>query len=209
MGWDTFIRRHPLLWLSLMLLRTPMRFFEEYVRTRFPEMDLEAFLEEFFKKLSKLIPSSMVREYKLPDGTVAREVGPVIYGFSFKLNREGKPVITQFGNLTPSTIGRALLMPVTVLERREPLFDIVDEGDKLRVSIELPGVSKENIRVSATEDSLTVEAKGKDRAYYREISLPAIVEPKEARSTYADGLLEVLLPKREGLKPKGEPVKIE
>jgi HSP20 family protein len=210
MPWDDYLSGHPLLWLGLMLLKTPFRFIEEYFRKPvFLERDLEFFLEDFFKQLSKLIPPSMIREYKLADGTVAKEVGPVIYGFSFKLDREGRPMITQFGNLTPSTIAKAITMPIAVLERRKPLFDLLDEGDKLRISIELPGARKESIKVSATPNSLTIDAEGKDRTYYGEVRLPVEVDPKNAKSTYTDGILEVILPKKEGLKPKGEPVKIE
>jgi len=39
--------------------------------------------------------------------------------------------------------------------------------------------------------------------------LPAKVDPKGAKTSYKNGVLEVTLPKKEERKPKGEPIKIE
>jgi len=46
-----------------------------------------------------------------------------------------------------------------------------------------------------------------ERKYYREVKLPAKVDPKKAKTTYKNGVLEVTLPKKG--KNRGEPIKIE
>lgn len=154
----------------------------------------------------EMAPRSLIRERRLPDGSVIREVGPIVWGFSFKLDSEGKPIVRSFGNVRcPS-----FRFEPFVSEYREPLYDLAEEDRVLKAVIELPGASKEEIKVTATERTLTVSAKGREQNYYSEIELPFEVEPGKARSTYSNGILEVTLPRREyPPKPKGEPIKIE
>jgi HSP20 family molecular chaperone IbpA len=86
-----------------------------------------------------------------------------------------------------------------------PFADVMTTPDEVRVVVELPGAEKEKIRVWATEGRLTVEAEGPDRRYYKELWLPCEVDPKGARSTYRNGVLEVRLPR----KSKGEPIRVD
>ena len=44
-------------------------------------------------------PEELVREYQAPDGTKVREVGPIVYGYSMTIGPDGKPHISQFGNV--------------------------------------------------------------------------------------------------------------
>ncbi|HID18172.1 TPA: Hsp20/alpha crystallin family protein [Candidatus Bathyarchaeota archaeon] len=198
-------RKLPPLLAGLSLLSLPIKILEEL--SEVPERNWEDFLEKLFRKMVEVAPKSMVRERKLPDGTVIREVGPIVWGVSFKLGPGGKPIVRSFGNVKPS---RLIVKPFSVTERREPLYDLVEENGNLKVTVEIPGAVKEEIQVTATERTLTVSAQGRERAYFREIELPVEVEPKNAKSTYTDGILEVILPRREvPPKLKGEPIKVE
>lgn len=198
-------RKLPPLLAGLSLLSLPIKILEEL--SEVPQRNWEDFLEKLFKRMVEVAPKSMVRERKLPDGTVIREVGPIVWGVSFKLGSEGKPIVESFGNVKPS---RLLVKPFSVTERREPLYDLVEENGNLKVTVEIPGAVKEEIQVTATERILTVSAQGRERAYFREIELPVEVEPKNAKSTYTNGILEVILPRREvPPKLKGEPIKVE
>jgi HSP20 family protein len=198
-------RKLPPLLAGLSLLSLPIKILEEL--SEVPQRNWEDFLEKLFRKMVEVAPKSMVRERKLPDGTVIREVGPIVWGVSFKLGSEGKPIVESFGNVKPS---RLLVKPFSVTERREPLYDLVEENGNLKVTVEIPGAVKEEIQVTATERILTVSAQGRERAYFREIELPVEVEPKNAKSTYTNGILEVILPRREvPPKLKGEPIKVE
>ncbi len=47
------------------------------------------------------------------------------------------------------------------------------------------------------------------RKYHKEVELPAKIDPKEAKSSYKNGVLEVTLQKQKEEKPKGEPLEIE
>ena len=166
--------------------------------------EMERMMEEEFKAFTSRIPKDYVKERKLPDGTTIREWGPFVYGYSIRIGPDGKPEIREFGNVKPTRYGP------TVKEEREPLVDIVETDNEIHVVAELPGVEKEDIKLHGTEDTLTISVDTPQRKYYKEISLPAKVNVKEAKTQYKNGVLEVKLPKiKEERKPKGEPIKIE
>ncbi len=66
-------------------------------RWRFPTAnlfdELEQDYEEMFKDLE--LPKNLIRERKLPDGGTVREMGPFVYGYSFSMGPDGKPVIRE------------------------------------------------------------------------------------------------------------------
>lgn len=175
-------------------------FFEDIDRM-FREM--EKAMEEEFKIFTSKVPKDYVRERKLPDGSIVRELGPFVYGYSIKIGPDGKPEIREFGNVKPSKFGPR------VKEEREPLVDIVETDREIHIVAELPGVEKEDIKLHGTEDTLTISVETPQRKYYKEIKLPAKVKVKEAKTQYKNGVLEVIMPKMEEGKPKGEPIKIE
>lgn len=92
----------------------------------------------------------------------------------------------------------------------KPLFR-VDIGDgELLVTIDLPGVEKKDISLSATEDTLTIEAKMKRpislmvggslqelvefEKYTRRIRLPVKIELDKARARVVGGILAIRFP---------------
>lgn len=106
-----------------------------------------------------------------------------------------------------------------------PLVEMLDRKDEVLLRAELPGVKKEDIRVSVTGDVLSIEGERKaeeevkeedyyccERAYgrfYREISLPAGVQKENISSEYKEGVLEIHIPKAEEVKPKEIEVKVK
>ena len=101
--------------------------------------------------------------------------------------------------------------------------DISETENEIIVRADLPGFSKDEVSVNATENTLTIEAKHREEKkergekYYtverkfgsfrRVISLPVEVEPEKAKARMKDGVLEVILPKKE--KKKGKEIKVE
>ncbi len=97
--------------------------------------------------------------------------------------------------------------------------------DKVIVKAELPGVKKEDIDISIAGGVLTikgereVEEEVKDEDYYccerfrgtfyRAIQLPTDVETEKIEANYADGILEITLPKVPEVKPKKIEVKVK
>jgi HSP20 family protein len=166
--------------------------------------EMEKMMEEELKSFTSRVPKEYVRERRLPDGRVERELGPFVYGYSVRIGPDGKPEVQEFGNVKQGRSG-----PL-VKEEREPLVDVIDTNGEIRVVAELPGVEKEEIELHGSEDSLTIIVNNPERKYFKEIELPTKVNVKQAKSGYKNGVLEVILPKiKDEKKPKGEPIDIE
>ncbi len=164
--------------------------------------EMEKMMEDEFKNFSDKVPKEYIKERKMPDGSTVKELGPFVYGYSMKIGPDGKPEIQEFGNLKKSLKGPE------IKEEREPLVDVVESGSEIRVVVELPGVEKTDIKLHGTEDSLTISVDTPQSKYYKELQLPTKVRIREAKSTYKNGVLEVVIPKAEQGNPKGEPISI-
>jgi len=102
---------------------------------------------------------------------------------------------------------------------REPLTDINETKDEVVVTMELPGASKNDIDLSATQTSLDIKAKIKKavnekgvsststRTFEKYLTLPEEVDPKSIKARYKNGILEVSMKKTQ--KPKGTKIKVE
>ncbi|MCW4011030.1 MAG: Hsp20/alpha crystallin family protein [Candidatus Bathyarchaeota archaeon] len=165
--------------------------------------EMEKMMDDELKSFTEKVPKDYVKERKLPDGSTVKEFGPFVYGYSMKIGPDGKPEIQEFGNIKKSLKGAP-----QVKEEREPLVDVMETSSEIRVVVELPGVEKSDIKLHGTEDSLEISVDTPHYKYGKEATLPAKVKVKEATSTYKNGVLEVVLPKVESSKPKGEPINI-
>ncbi len=161
----------------------------------FPDIDemmkeMERAFSDQFKDLEKELPKSLVRESKTADGGVKKEIGPIVYGYSVTIGPDGKPVVREFGNVRSSE-GKSWK---AIQDKREPLVDVVSSGKEVRVIAEMPGVNKEDINVTVSENSMVISVEREERGYYKALELPGTVDPKGARSTYNNGILEVTIP---------------
>ena len=169
--------------------------------------EMQEMIDKEFKDLAERVPRDLVRERELPDGSKAKEWGPFVYGYSVTIGPDGKPQVREFGNIKPEAkFGKP---QINITEEREPLVDIMSTDGEVKVVAELPGVEKNDIKLKGTEKTLTISVDTPRRKYYKEVELPAKVEPKNAKSTYKNGVLEVTVQKRKEEKPVGEPIRIE
>lgn len=100
-----------------------------------------------------------------------------------------------------------------------PLIDVLEEEDKFLVKVELPGVKEEDVDVTVSGDTLTIEGQKKAESevqkkgyYYREtsygnfsrsITIPStVVDASKIKANYDKGVLEITLPKAPEVKPK-------
>lgn len=167
---------------------------------------MEEIIEREFGELFKKAPRELVTERKLQDGTKIREWGPYVHGYSITIDQNGKPIVREFSNFKPTT--RIGTPQVNIKEKREPLADALMTNGEVKVVVELPGVEKDDIKLNATENSLTISVDTPGRKYYKRMELPAKVVPKKAVTLYKNGVLEVTLQKAEEKKPKGEPIDV-
>ncbi|CAG7857056.1 hypothetical protein MCAMS1_01767 [biofilm metagenome] len=94
-----------------------------------------------------------------------------------------------------------------------PKVDVIDHDKEIEVQAALPGVKKEDLELTITDQSIHIHATAKkeekkeeDRYFRREImrgeyqrtlALPAYVDSDHAKATFKDGLLKVTIPKTE------------
>ena len=151
--------------------------------------DVEKMMQEAFKNVEQQVPKNLVKERKLNDGSIVREMGPIVYGYSVKIGSDGKPVVSKFCNIDafPNVLGGGL----AVKEEREPLVDVIKGPDELRVVAEVPGVNKEDLRLMSDEGLLTIESVTGQPRYHKTVELPDTVDPSTAKSVYKNGILEV------------------
>lgn len=113
--------------------------------------------------------------------------------------------------------------PIRLWERPfEPAVEVADTPEAVVVKAQVPGVSKDQIQLTITENALTLkgemkeEEKKEEKNYYRRewrygafertIPLPAAVQADKASAELKDGVLAVTLPKREPAKVHQIPI---
>jgi HSP20 family protein len=208
MGWEYFPD-----WFKKRMKRSP--FFSSWLFGDIEDIiqEMQEMMEREFKDFTTKVPKDLVRERKLPDGTKIQEWGPFVYGYSMTLGPDGKPKIREFGNVKPTRKPEAFGISkpsLSVKEEREPLVDVLTTDNTIQIIAELPGVEKEDIKLHGTEDTLTITVETPKRKYFKEIPMPTKIDPKKAKTTYKNGVLEIDIPKtKEKKKPKGEPIQIE
>lgn len=105
-----------------------------------------------------------------------------------------------------------------------PRVNIRETKDEIALTFELPGMNKDDIKVTVKDDFLTVsgqrefknESKDDDYvrrelrsgSFSRSFTLPETVDSDKISADYKNGLLEIALAKREEVKPKEVEVKI-
>ena len=112
-----------------------------------------------------------------------------VFGFSIKTAVGGKPIVEPFGNIKKTPKGP------TVEEEREPMTDIFDEKEEVRIYAEMPGVNEEDIKVVLRGDILDISAQSGDRKYHKEVLLPTKVKAETISFSYKNGILEIRIEK--------------
>jgi HSP20 family protein len=169
------------------------------------EMDKE--LEDMKKNL----PKNLVREYETPEGGKVQEVGPLVYGYSMTIGPDGKPQVREFGNVKrPAGFGFGTgPSKAQIAGEMEPMIDVVTTDKEVKVTVEMPGVSKDKIKIDAYESKVEVKSEDPQRKYHKTIDLPLEADVETAKSKYTNGILEITLEKKKETKPKGKQIKID
>jgi HSP20 family protein len=121
------------------------------------------------------------------------------------------PLEQWFGDFSPS--------------RFQPRIDVVDDGDALRIVAELPGLSRDDVKLEVVENMLLlsgnkqIESKGEEKGCYRverafgqfqrAVPLPAGVDPDRAEARFENGVLTVRMPKAEQAQQTTKQIQIK
>jgi HSP20 family protein len=127
----------------------------------------------------------------------------------------------EFDNLFDDFLSRRWprLMNWNMSESGFPRVDILDHDNEIEVQAALPGVKKEDLDVTVTDQAITIrsssrqekkeEEKGKyfrreivQGQFQRTLPLPENVDGEKANASFKDGILKVSIPKTEKSKRK-------
>ena len=106
-----------------------------------------------------------------------------------------------------------------------PAVNVSEDRENLYISAELPGVDAKDIDITAEEDGLTIKGTrkletGNEEASYhrrereggsfnRKINLPTRIVTEKVTAETKNGILTVVLPKAEEVKPKTVEIKVQ
>jgi HSP20 family protein len=99
-----------------------------------------------------------------------------------------------------------------------PAVNIVENKDEYRIDVAAPGLDKEDFKINLENNVLTVssekEEKREDKdakymrkefsyySFYRSFTLPMTVDSEKIKATQKDGILQILIPKKEEARVK-------
>lgn len=99
-----------------------------------------------------------------------------------------------------------------------PPVDILERGDEVVVKVDLPGVTQNEIDIRVEEGTLTIQGERKfvkesseenyvqiERPYgtfRRTFSIPRTIDQESIKASYKDGVLQIILPRRQEIQPK-------
>lgn len=178
-------------------------FFAEFEK-EFPDFFRE--FEREFARMSGMMEKVM--QDAIQHAHSPRRGEPFVYGFSMRVGSDGVPHLQPFGSavnqtpITPEEAG-ATALPAA----REPLSDLIESEHEIAVTVELPGVEKQDVQLHVAEDAITVKVE-KGRRYATRIPLPAKVEPASTKATFKNSVLDLVLRKKAGAQD-GHRVTIE
>ena len=99
-----------------------------------------------------------------------------------------------------------------------PAVDIMEDQESVKLTVELPGLKQNEVKVNVENGVLTLKGERKMNteqkrdnyyriertygAFSRSFSLPPTVDTEKICASMTDGRLEILIPKKETAKPK-------
>jgi HSP20 family protein len=175
----------------------PSRIFEDMIDKEFSEA--EDMLNRIFRTVREINPLD------LASGSISNV--PYYYGYQITVGPDGKPHAREFGNIRPSAKG--LIKQAGV---RAPLVDtaIDEKHNTLRVTAEMPGINKEDIKVNVSGKYVTIHAEKGDKKYHTDIPVDVeLDDTSSAKATYTNGILELSIKLKQALKEKVKEIKVE
>lgn len=117
----------------------------------------------------------------------------------------------RFPSRFPSLLGTEVFPFTKEFEKIDwvPKIEVLQEKEQLIVRAELPGLSKDDVKVEVTDDALTLSGERKEEkeekregyyrsersfgSFYRRVPLPEGAKVNDATATFNNGILEVTM----------------
>lgn len=104
-----------------------------------------------------------------------------------------------------------------------PAVDVFEDKDSVKIIAELPGVSRDDVKLSIENNVLTIRGEKKQEAeentervhryertygsFERAFALPNSIDTDKIEADHADGILTISIPKAEKARPREIPVR--
>ncbi len=134
-------------------------------------------------------------------------------------NRDVSPWTNTYDNWFDEFFG---LSPATKCDWM-PALDVREEDNRYLVTVDLPGLSKQEVELTYENDVLTISGERKTQSekqdgrthrierfegkFTRSLRFPGDVDGEKVDAAFKDGVLEVVLPKSEGARARKIEVK--
>ena len=169
------------------------------------------FRDRFFEQLDKEFSEAedmlnrMFRTVR-ETGTTTSQESPYFYGYQITIGPEGKPHMREFGNIRPSSKG--LIEQSTA---RQPLVDtrFNEKENTMVITAEMPGITKEDVKVSMEEGLVTLHAEKGNKKYHTELPVEKELDTDSTKASYINGILELKIQFKKSPKPKSKEIKVE
>ena len=106
-----------------------------------------------------------------------------------------------------------------------PLSDIYEDKNNYILTLDLPGINKDNVKISYVDGQLNISGERKNEKeskdgtyhrversygkYFRSFSLPKEIKDDKIDAEFKDGQLTITVPKADEVKPKEIDIKIK
>src|SRR5215831_19595063 len=171
-------------------------FADDFFRDFEEEMQQE--IEDTFADIDNQGPREPIQDYQILD------FSSFVYGYSMTIEYNEKPRIRKIRNEGVGNGGGKRKVhkynrPHITTSERESLAEVNIYDKEVKVVLEMPGASKDNIEIQAYKNSVEILSDHPQRRY-QVIKIPQVADIKTIRATYKNGILEIVFNKKE--KPK-------
>jgi HSP20 family protein len=196
--------------------RFDSRYFADDLFTDFEEV--EKIFEDAFMDIKAT--KELTIDYEIQKDLGVEEFSSFVYGYSMTMELDDRPHVREIRNIRNDSVGSSGSSKKSkgvskysrpqITSEREPLAEVNVYDKEVKVVLEIPGVSKEHIKIQAYKNSVEVCSDHPQRKY-QVIDIPQVADIKTIRSTYKNGILEIVFKKKEKLKRnnKGREIRIE
>lgn len=83
-----------------------------------------------------------------------------------------------------------------------PAYEIDEEDGHYLISLETPGVAKDQFKIEVAENTVTISGENRRGKFQRSFLLPVGIDSSKIEANYQDGVLRLMVPKAEEAKPR-------
>jgi len=184
--------------------------------TDFEEVEKE--FEDVF--MDTKAPKEPLIDYETQEDVRVLEISSFVYGYSMTIELDDKPRVRRSRNIRNDGVSSSgsskkrkevsKYNRPQITSEREPLVEVNVYDKEVKVVLEMPGLSKEHIKIQAYKNSVEISSNHPQRKY-QVIDIPRVADIETIRSTYKNGILEIVFKKKEKSKRnnKGREIRIE